>query len=723
MSRQQKRAIERKKGKTAFQKICLAAGEGVGKAVAFSFALASHAVAAEPKKEEPITLPPVVVQDQTNPYVPPQTSLQRMPVPLQDVPQSITIIPQKLFEERAAWSFRDALRNVSGIGIAAGEGGGAQGDSFTLRGFSTRSDIYLDGVLDQGSYNRDLFNLESVEVLKGPSSFYFGRGSTGGALNQVSKTPRLGAFYDGTFGMGSGWYVRGTFDVNQPLNDYMGFRINGMSQRMDVVDRDHIEGMRFGFAPSFTLGLGRPTQVTISYLGQYEDNIPDYGVPYIFGKPPKIDRDTFFGFPKVDHERTFTNVGTVKFDHRFNEQLNLRNTMRFTLVDRAAGVTPPRIAGTPVPPSLNGVNVNRNRPNRETEETILSNQTDVVAKFDTWSLNHTLNGGIEISQQTFDQLRWNKNAAGPTPILNPNNNAPLLPPTAPNFNQDVNALSFGIFAADQIKLNKYFEIVGGVRWDYYGADVNDKLPTNADRSQIDREFSYRGGLIFHPWTDQSIYFSYATSFNPSAESLSLTATTDGVPPEESETFEVGTKLQFFRGALNVQAALFRINKNNARVPNPIDPTGPNVVDGKQRSQGFELSVAGKVFTGLNVFGSYTYLDTEQRESTVPANVGKELQNVPKHSATFWTTYDFLEKFQVGGGPTYVGSRYANADNTNRAPGYIRWDATVAYSLTPKIQLRLNGLNLTNDLHYETTHPAHVIPGAGRTFIGSASFKF
>jgi catecholate siderophore receptor len=369
------------------------------------------------------------------------------------------------------------------------------------------------------------------------------------------------------------------------------------------------------------------------------------------------------------------------------------------------------------------VNVNRNRPNRETEETILSNQTDVVAKFDTWTFNHTLNSGIEISQQTFDQLRWNKNATGLTPILNPDNNAPLLPPTAPNFNQDVNALSFGIFAADQIKLNKYFELVGGVRWDYYSADVNDKLATNVDRSQIDREFSYRGGLIFHPWDDQSIYFSYATSFNPSAESLALNASTNGVPPETSETFEVGTKLQFFKGALSVQAALFRINKDNARVPNPVDPTLPNVVDGKQRSQGVELSVAGRVLPGWNVFGSYTYLDTEQVKSSVADNVGKELQNVPKHSATFWSTYDFLEKFQVGGGPTYVGSRYANANNTNRAPGYIRWDATIAYNLTPKIQFRLNGQNLTNDLFYETTHPAHVIPGAGRTFIGSASFKF
>jgi catecholate siderophore receptor len=470
--------------------------------------------------------------------------------------------------------------------------------------------------------------------------------------------------------------------------------------------------------------LGRPTQLTLSYLGQYEDNIPDYGHPFLFGKPPKIDWDTFFGFPDVDHERTFANIGTAKLEHRFNEQINVRNTLRFSLIDRDAGVTPPRINGTPAlgtPLSL--ITVNRNRPNRETTETILSNQTDLVARFDTWAFKHTLNGGIELARETFDQRRWNRNAAGPTPILNPDDDAPLLPSTAPNFKSDVVANSFGIFAADQIKFNDYFEVVGGVRWDYFSARVDDRLATNIDRKQIDREFSYRGGLIFHPWKDQSIYFSYGTSFNPSAEALSLTGTTDTVEPEENEIFELGTKLQFFQGALNIQAALFRINKDNARVPNPIDPTLPNVTDGKQRSQGFELSVAGRLFTGLNVFAGYTYLDTEQLESTVAANEGKELQNVPKHSATLWTTYDFLEKFQIGGGPTFIGRRYGNATNTNRVPGHVRWDSTFAYNVNPKLQLRLNVLNLTNDHHYENTHPAHVIPGAGRTIIGTASFRF
>ena len=233
MSRQQKRANERRQNKTALQKICLAAGEGVGRAVAFSFALASNAFAAEPKKEEPINLPPVVVQEQNSPYVVPQSSLPKFAVPLQDTPQSIIVVPDKLIQEQGGTTLRDALRNVSGIGITAGEAGGSQGDGFTLRGFNARNDMFIDGVRDQGSYFRDVFNIQSVEVIKGPSSSYFGRGSTGGIINQVSKMPLSRILYSGVFSGGSGTYFRGTGDINQPLreNSALALELHGAASR------------------------------------------------------------------------------------------------------------------------------------------------------------------------------------------------------------------------------------------------------------------------------------------------------------------------------------------------------------------------------------------------------------------------------------------------------------------------------------------------------------
>ena len=405
MSRQQKRANERRRNKTALQKICLAAGEGVGKAVAFSFALASNAFAAEPKKEEPITLPPVVVQDQNSPYIVPQSSLPKFPEPLKDTPQSITIVPQKLIEEQAGSTLRDALRNVTGIGVAAGEGGGAQGDSFTLRGFNARNDMYIDGVRDQGTYFRDTFNLEAVEVLKGPSSVYFGRGSTGGVINQVSKTPRLDPSYGGIFSSGTDFYLRGTADVNQPLTAVLpnaALRVNLMAHRNDIAERDVVENERVGFAPSISFGLGTPTQATLSYFTQYENNIPDYGLPFSGGDPVRVNRENFYGL-KQDYESTFANIVTGKIDHRFNDQLSLRNTLRFSHVHREVAPTVPSLVGT--------TTINRSRPIRDTKEMIVSNQTDLTAKFDTFGLKHSLTTGIELSRETVDVLRYSQTTA------------------------------------------------------------------------------------------------------------------------------------------------------------------------------------------------------------------------------------------------------------------------------------------------------------------------
>jgi catecholate siderophore receptor len=720
MSRQHKRANERRQKKTALQKICIAAGEGVGRAVAFSFALASNAVAAEPKKEEPITLPPVVVQDQGS-YYTPESSLSRIPVPLKDVPQSITVIPQQLMQERAASSFQDALRSVPGISFQAGEGG-VQGNNLTLRGYNAKNDIFIDGVRDQGSYFRDIFNIESIEVLKGPSSQYFGRGSTGGAINQVSKVPQLAPSYGGTFSLGNGLYLRGTADVNQPITPTIAFRVNLMAHKDDLVGRDIAEQKRLGFAPSISFGLGTPTQLTLSYLVQSENNIPDYGVPYVDGAPARVNRKNFYGLVHEDFERTLLNLGTARLDHRFNDTFSLRNTLRFSHNDREHEVTAPRVN------ALTPGFFNRNRPARDFTETILSNQTDLTAKFDTLGLKHTMVTGVEFSRETLDRTNYAFIGVPQANINNPNpHDSTAGMSKRVSARSDSEAFGFGIFAADQIKLNEYFDIVGGVRWDYFDTDFDNlaidefNVRTRSDLGRTDKMWSYRGGLIFHPTPSQSYYFSYATAFNPSAEAIQLAANNVDTAPEKNRTFEIGGKLEFLNGALNLQGALFRIDKTNARVTDPI--TDVLVLEGEQRVQGFELGVAGRVLPNLNVFAGYTFLDSEFRKSPDPAVEGNKLLNVPQHSATLWTTYDFLEKWQIGGGPTYVSSRYNNAANAFRIPGHVLWDATLAYQLTKNFQLRLNAINLTNDLYYSQISGGHVVPGIGRTFIFSTSFKF
>jgi catecholate siderophore receptor len=734
MSRQEKRANERRRNKI-LHKITLAAGEGVGRAVAFTFALATNGFAAEPKvaepkKEEEFALPQVTVTEQKSPYVVPSLGLQRLPEPVQDIPQSITIVPRQIIEEQAATTLRDALRNVTGIGIAAGEGGGAQGDNFTLRGFSARNDMYLDGVRDQGTFFRDTFNIEAVEVLKGPASIYFGRGSTGGIINQVSKAPRLEGFYDGTASGGSGPYFRGTADINQQLSPTIALRVNAMAQHADIVDRDHVKVTRQGFAPTLTLGLGTPTQMTFSYFFQHEDNIPDYGYPFFHGEPVRVNRDTWYGLTKDDYEKTDANIGTVSLNHRFSDALNLRSAFRYSNVRRDLDVSIPQTicaAPTTCGPGAIITGINRSRPERHTTEGIADSQTDLTARFDTFGFGHTLSSGIELSWETFDNLRYA--STGPATTLNNPNNGQTPNPKTLGVKAFTNAAGFGIYAADQIALHEWFDIIGGLRWDYFSADQQNKLPGQVDFDSTDKMLSYRGGLVFHPTPQQSYYFSYATAFNPSAEGLTLAVNNQATPPEKNEIFEIGSKFLLMGGALTLQGALFTIEKTNARTTDPI--LGVQVLDGKQRSRGVEFSAAGRILPGWNVFTGYTFLDAKilkskdvQTVEGVPIPVqGKVPQNVPKYSGTLWTTYDFLDKWQVGGGPTYVGSRFANNSNANEVPGYVRWDATVAYNFTERIQCRLNAQNFTNKHYIESVHPSHVVPGAGRTFIASTFFRF
>jgi catecholate siderophore receptor len=279
----------------------------------------------------------------------PATDLYKLPDLLKDTPQSITVVPQQIIREEAVFNLRDVLRNVTGISLAAGEGGGAQGDNLTLRGFSARNDLYIDGVRDIGQYARDTFNLESVEVLKGPSSVMFGRGSTGGVIKQVSKTPNLTPSYVVSGTGGSGPFYRGSVDLNQPLGGSAAFRLNAFGMDSEVEGREEVHVRRWGAAPTFTIGLGTPTRLTASYYYLQDDNQPDYGFRYLFGKPAPVERNTYFGLNDRDFEKDRVHIGTLRLEHAFTDDIRLRNTLRYAFYGREAAVSTLSIVGTPTP--------------------------------------------------------------------------------------------------------------------------------------------------------------------------------------------------------------------------------------------------------------------------------------------------------------------------------------------------------------------------------------
>jgi catecholate siderophore receptor len=277
---------------------------------------------------------------------------------------------------------------------------------------------------------------------------------------------------------------------------------------------------------------------------------------------------------------------------------------------------------------------------------------------------------------------------------------------------------------DQIRILPQLDLVGGLRFDLFAADFDSYL-NNQNFNRTDTKVSWRAGLVFHPTRSQSYYFASGTSFNPSAEALALAMNNADTPPEENISFEVGAKIGLFNDTINLQGALFRTVKTNART---VDPdTLLQVLEGKQRVQGFELGLTGSPLPRWNLFTGFTYLDSKNLESMdiqngVPVQ-GKELQQVPRYSATLWTTYDIGEQWQVGTGVFYTSERFANTSNTNEVPKTVRWDATVAYQFNKNIQLRFNAQNLTDELYFDGIHPSHVVPGAGRTFILSGNFTY
>jgi catecholate siderophore receptor len=616
------------------------------------------------QSKDDMTLPGINVQgerDQYNQFKIEQPSLYKLPDPIQETPQSITVIPEKIMEERAFFTLRDALRTVPGVAIAAGEAGGRQGDNLTLRGFPAGNDIFIDGVRDLGQYTRDTFNLEAIEVLKGPSSVLFGRGSTGGVINQVTKTPKLTPFYEigGTVGW-PGPSGRATADLNYPFAPSGAARLNLLFSKGDVPGRDYVNTNTWGVAPSVGIGLNGPTRLIVSYFYQSDDNLPDYGLPYLRGEPAPVRHANFYGLPDRDYEHDDVNIGTIRFEHDFNDNVRFRNTLRLASIDRGSLVSIPAIVGGPF--------------------------TTLVNPFAFPDLSNM--GRVK------------------------------------NANSDAGATSVGVYAVDEMALTQWLKIMGGLRYDLFDAQLNNHF-AGQRLHRTDEHLSPRAALVVLPTPNQTYYFSWGTSFNPSAEALVLAANTVSTEPETNETYEIGAKLNFFGGRLGFRSAIFQTTKDNARTTDPV--LGIQVNEGKQRVRGFELELVGQILTGWNVWLGYTYLDSEilssfDVQTGVPIE-GNRVPNVPENSASLWTTYDITPQWQVGGGANFVDRRFANSDNLNVVPSYARGDITIGYRPITPLQLRFNVINISDAKYFDGIHPSHVIPGNARTFLLTGTWRF
>jgi catecholate siderophore receptor len=654
---------------------------------------------------------------------------------LLDTPQSIDIVQQQVIHDQAAVTLRDTLRNFAGISIAAGEGG-SQGDNLTIRGFTARNDIFLDGMRDFGSYYRDPFNLEAVEVLQGPSSTTFGRGSTGGVVNQSSKVPGLDQFISGGLQFGTDRTKRFTTDINWPVPKFgtgAAFRLNLMGLHGNVAGRDVAENRRFGIAPSLAFGLGTSTRVVLSYFHQTGDDIPDYGIPWLFNGPAPVNRRNYYGFHDQNYLRTYDDVGTAKVEHDLNSTWTLRNTLRYANYVRRVDISEPQVAaGTTLATPLDRIVVNRRQIAVSSTETALDDQLDVTGRFTTGFLRHALVAGAEGLRETSDPTRPTYANVPTTSLLSPTpydqfNGIPTITSSV-----EATAVSGAVYAIDTIRFGQRWQATGGIRWDRFDTDYKQKIAPASAFHRVDQLPTWRAALLYNPAQSGSFYFSAGTSFNPSAETLALTAGNANLPPEKNVSYEGGTKWDLLSRKLSLRGAIFRTEKTNAREPDPNNPA-LNVLAGEQRVNGFEFQASGRINNRWQLLTGYAYLDGRVVSSNYyPKAVGAQLANLPENTFNFWTTYNVpWHRIDVGGGGQFVDSRTASSTVPNdpvtglvkQVPSYWVFNAMARYPLTEHVVLQANAYNLANRYYYDQLHPAHIVLGEGRSALIGISFKF
>jgi catecholate siderophore receptor len=732
--------------------------------------------------------------------LPDGVSMSKFTESLIDTPQTVSVVPKFVLEEQANHTLEDALRNVPGISLAAGEAG-AQGDNLTIRGFTARNDIFLDGIRDFGSYYRDSFDYEQVDVLEGPAGVQFGRGSTGGVINQESKTPLSSKLVDVQTQFGTDLTRRITVDINEPLPDVAGgtgFRLNAMATEAGVAGRPYAELRRFGIAPSIEVGMNSPTRLTLSYFHLTESDTPDYGLPWFNNKlAPGPIRHNYYGFPDANDLKTHDDVITARLDHDFTPNINLHSMARAANYPRQAQITEPQIcsnapASVPVggyvaalPTSAYNTSkpcpytpatapaqivVNRNQIQVKSVEGDLWEQTEATLRFQTAGIRHTLVVGGEGGQEISNPIRYsytinNINTVAPTTLLDPNVEQVFGGTGYVTSIVHTKSKSASGYFLDTIHIGELFELSGGVRYDYFDTTYNLQAPpvpaggtvtaAVAPLDRVDQQPTYRAAFVYKPNHHGSVYFDYGTSFNPSAESLSLSVSlaSSDLKPEENETYEIGSKWSFLNDRLKMEGALFRTEKDNARETSATN-SQVTVNAGNQVVKGVQVSLVGRLPQETDLVAGYAYLDSAVIASpNYATSVGYPLANVPKQTFNLFVTHRLPARLNFGLGANYVGSRTASSTvpyvpltygplttyttasgapaqgyqvlsvGMKQVPGYWVFNAMLKRPLTDKLELQANVYNLLNRYYIDLPHPSHLIPGAGASALIGLNFKF
>ncbi len=696
----------------------------------------------------------------------------RMPQDVMHTAQTVNVVPKLLMEQQNVKSLDEALRNVPGITASVGEGeGGMSGDQFLIRGFQAQNDIYENGLRDFGVYTRDSFYYDHVTVIKGPSSEVFGNGTTGGAINIVTKMPHLGNSYSGGFSGGSGQYYRGTVDVNQQIGETTAIRFTGMGNENNVVGRDSVYSHRWGIDPSIAFGLGRPTTLTIEYFHQTDNRIPDYGIPVItkpgttIGRPATqfgLNRNNWYG-TNYDQDASNVDMLTAHLKHEMNSHISFFDDLRGGKYDRYFSASQPGCTGSCVTDFFTdpeAAQINRRghlggpEPYQQDDWSV-QNVFSMVAKFNTGSIKHQVIAGWDVSHiydrrtnYAYNFNGQNGTQADTTSLLNPSAYQPgLLLGSLGQYSGNLvnisgvghalyktgSATDAGAFLSDQVWFTPWFSATAGFRWDNWNSHYSANGGTagaGVSYGQNQTMFNPTVKLMYTPNDDTMIYFNWAQSTTPlglyvTNSSEPLKAGTQGFKPERSSLYEIGAKYNAFHGRMGFTVSAFRLEKGNAM---QTDSNGDvSSSSDRQRNQGFELSASGEILRNWNVIATYAYYDAKTVASLTAADVGKRIQYAPKNSATFWTTYTIAPSkpwnLTFGGGLTWRNGVWLDAANTQRVPSTVEWDAMISHSFLKHWKVAMNGYNLANRLNYGSLFSDRVTPSVGRSFLFNLSASY
>ena len=736
------------------------------------------AVAEEQKGE--LSLPAISVSDtaQAPSYKASRSANDKMTEDLLDTPKTVQVIKKEMLQEQGASNLMEALRNTPGITMQLGENGNtAAGDTFMMRGFSTQTSTFVDGIRDLGAVSRDVFNLEQVEVVKGAAGSDIGRGASSGYINLVSKLPTLEDSISGTLGYGTADKAAMTADINQTMSQGSALRLNLMRRDGGVDGRDTVENSSYAVAPAVAFGLDGDTRLYVYSQHVRQENVPDGGIPTIgmdgfynadarLNAGGKVDEDNFYG-STGDYEDVDADMLTVRLEHDLNDVTTVRNTSRIgkTTTDRILTGVNTLSANNSNDPS--NWTVSRSRQLTDQENEIAANQTNLSTEFFTFGLRNTLATGVEFmreSQRTepgatalqlIDGVTYAAVALPNANLYDPNAHDVMGKPYKTGVYSDGTTDTAALYAFDTLHLNEQWSVNAGVRFEHYRTDskgaslvsiagtpaTNDYLLTPYDLDSSDDLTSWNTGVVYKPAVNGSIYLSYANSLTPPGSgnfALSTSESSDSQPnldPQETEHVELGTKWDLLDERLNLTAAVYRTENTNQVSYDALSDSYQQ--DGKIRVTSVELGMVGQITNFWQVSAGIASMDTKQLDQVSRSNAGVITENTgvrwsPDLTATLWTSYT-LGDLTLGGGARYVSDQDrliaegADKSTTNmpEIPSYWVADAMAAYRLNKNVNLRLNVYNLFDEEYISTLNNsgARMVLGTPRSAMMTTEFSF